>query len=110
MLISAGAGHMQAIVFFIAMLAGMAVHELSVQRLPKAVAQKKGVVMDSPPGDQHRRFLGLYRRHTSSYRTGENLLPVFFAGNRQLPARRSPRSPVTLRSGDAFVARSISHE
>lgn len=39
-LVSAEAGHLQAIVFLIAMLAGMAVHELSAQRPPKAVAQK----------------------------------------------------------------------
>ena len=31
-LVSVGAGHLQAVVFLIAMLAGMAVHELSAQR------------------------------------------------------------------------------
>ena len=39
-LVSAGAGHPQAIVFVIAMLAGMAVHEFSVLRPAKAVLQK----------------------------------------------------------------------
>ena len=39
-LVSAGARHLQAIVFLIAMLAGMAVHELGAQRPPKAVTQK----------------------------------------------------------------------
>jgi len=37
-LVSAGAGHVQAMVFVIAMLAGMAVHELSAQRPRRAEA------------------------------------------------------------------------
>lgn len=39
-LVSAGAGHVQAMVFVIAMLGGMAVHELSAQRRPDAVLQQ----------------------------------------------------------------------
>lgn len=39
-LVSAGAGHVQAIVFLVSMVAGMAVHEFSALRPPNAVPQK----------------------------------------------------------------------
>lgn len=39
-LVSAGAGHVQAMVFLVAMLAGMAVHEFSALRPSNAVPQK----------------------------------------------------------------------
>ena len=39
-LVSAGAGHVQAIVFLVAMVAGMAVYEFSALRPPNAVPQK----------------------------------------------------------------------
>lgn len=39
-LVALGAGHWQALVFVLAMLAGMAVHELSARPAPKAVVQE----------------------------------------------------------------------